>query len=76
VTDQDQASPEKAHSSLVQYRISKFLGLNRTAREQATQWQKKVWILKLMARETAEKVKMCQGPTRTRAASPFTRKSS
>jgi hypothetical protein len=34
-------------------------------KEQATQRQKKVWILKLKAGETAEKVKMCQGPTKT-----------
>jgi hypothetical protein len=58
-TDQDEASPEKAHSFPVRYRISEFFCLNWIIREQATQWQKKVWILKLRARESAEKVKMC-----------------
>jgi hypothetical protein len=48
-TDQDQGrlrpSPEKAHSSLIRYRIFEFFNLNRTRREQATQWNQKVWIL-------------------------------
>jgi hypothetical protein len=82
-TDRDQASlrhlPEKAHSSLVRYRISEFIGLNQSAREQATQWHKKVWILKLRAREMAKKVKMCQNWGRARPGvgqtAPFTRKS-
>jgi hypothetical protein len=65
-TDRDQASLEKAHGSLVGYRISEFFGLNRTTREQAKKRQKKLWILKLRARETAEKVKSCQGATMTR----------
>jgi hypothetical protein len=75
-TDLDQASPKKAHSSLVRYRISEFFGLNRMAREQATQRLKKVWILKLRARETAEKVKMCENWGRDRPRLGFTRKSS
>jgi hypothetical protein len=53
-------SPEKAYSSLVRNRISEIFGLNQSAREQVMQWHKKIWILKLRARETAEKVKMCQ----------------
>jgi hypothetical protein len=52
--------PEKANSSLMRYRISSFFRLNWTTKKQATQWRKKVWILKLRARETTEKVKMCQ----------------
>jgi hypothetical protein len=40
-------------------KISKFFGLNRTAREQATQWKKKVWTLNLRARGMAAKVKTC-----------------
>jgi hypothetical protein len=44
----------------VQYRISDFFGLNQSTKEQAMQWLKKVWILKLSARETVEKVMMCQ----------------
>jgi hypothetical protein len=44
-TDQDQSglrpSLEKSHSPLVQYPISEFLGLNRTKKQQATQWKKK-----------------------------------
>jgi predicted enzyme related to lactoylglutathione lyase len=63
-TDQDKGglrpSPEKAHSSLVQYRIFEIFDLNPTRREQGTQWNKKVLILKLKRGETAEKVKMCQ----------------
>jgi hypothetical protein len=34
-------SPEKAHSSLVRYPISKFFLFNRTTIQQATQWKKK-----------------------------------
>jgi hypothetical protein len=49
----------------MRYRISEVFGLNGTAREQATEQKKKVWILKLRAREMAKKVKMCMGPTRT-----------
>jgi hypothetical protein len=60
----------------MQYLISEFFGWNRKAIEEATQQQNKASILKLRARETAEKVKMCQGPTRTGAASPFPNKSS
>jgi hypothetical protein len=63
-TDEDQGglrpSLEKAHSSFMRYRIFHFFGLNRTAIDQARQWNKKVWILKLRRGETAEKVKMCQ----------------
>jgi hypothetical protein len=44
----------------MQYQISGFFGLNRKAIEEAMQRQKKVSILKLRARETADKVGMCQ----------------
>jgi hypothetical protein len=53
-------SLEKTHSSRVQYWIFDFFGFNRTAIHQATQWHKKVWILKLRREETAEQVKMYQ----------------
>jgi hypothetical protein len=83
-TDQDQGelrpSPEKAHSSLTRYRISEFFCLNQSAREQAMQWHRKVWILKLGAKEMAEKVKMCQNWGSDRLGlgwtAPFTKKSS
>jgi hypothetical protein len=44
----------------VRYPLSEFFGLNRTRKEQATQWKKKNWILKLRRGETAEKLKMRQ----------------
>jgi hypothetical protein len=44
----------------MRYRISELFGLNRSAREQAMEWHKKVWILKFRARETDEKAKMRQ----------------
>jgi hypothetical protein len=73
-TDRVQSSPEIPHSSLVRYWISKLFGLNQTAREQAMQWQENVWILKLRAKETAEKVKMCQNLGREQPRPGFTRK--
>jgi hypothetical protein len=53
-------SPEKVHSSLVRYLIFEFFNWNQIRREQVTQWNEKVWILKLRQGETAETVKMCQ----------------
>jgi hypothetical protein len=75
-TDHDQASPEKAHSSLVQYPIFEFFRFNRSARAQGFQRKEKFWILELRAKETPEKVKMCLNWGRDRPRPGFTRKSS
>jgi hypothetical protein len=75
-TDHDPASPEKAHSYLVRYPIFEFFRLNRSAREQGSQWKEKFWSLELRARETPGKVKMCLNWGTDRARPGFTRKSS
>jgi hypothetical protein len=59
-------SPEKTYSSLMRYRLSKFFSLNVSVKEQAMQSHKKVWILKVRARELAEKLTMCQNLGRDR----------
>jgi hypothetical protein len=75
-TDHDQASSEKAHSSLVRYPIFEFFRLNRSESAQVLQWKEKISILELRARETPEKVKMCLNWGKDRPRPGFTRKSS
>jgi hypothetical protein len=75
-TDNDQAWPEKPHSSLMRYPIFGFFRLNRSARAQGFQWKEKISILELRARETPEKVKMCLNWGTDRPRPGLTRKSS
>jgi hypothetical protein len=54
-TVHDQASPEKAHSSLVRYPIFEFFRLDRSARAQGFQWEEEISNPELRARETPKK---------------------